>query len=106
MHTIEKIAKAQENGVKTFGLAEVILFPPDENSPDGSSSSPQICGGQTWKDENESIQDFATRILKFVGTDEFNSKEIGCELWVIGFEDQTNPSEEPQLIHKLGVFKW
>jgi len=104
----ELVVAMQNSNLTLFGLGYVYCIPPSHEGEDISFSSPQICGGEWWKEEEESLIDFAQRLMATdMGTDPYNPQtEYGCEYWVIGFEDPTNPNEEPTLVHKIWEGKY
>jgi hypothetical protein len=105
----ELVESMVKSNLTVFGLGYILSFPPSHEGEDISlSSSVQICGGEWWKEEEESLIDFAKRVMATdMGTDPYNPQtEYGCEYWVIGFEDPTNPNEEPTKVCKVWEGKW
>jgi hypothetical protein len=94
--------------INLFGLAYVYCIPPSHEEDDISFSSPQICGGEWWKGKDESINQFARRVLAIdFGNEGYDpEKEYGVQYWLIGFNDPTNPNEEPTLLFKVWEGKY
>jgi hypothetical protein len=106
MSNVQNFVFVPQSGVAegvVVGLAYVYCIPPSQEGEDISFSSPQICGGEWWKEEEESLIDFAKRVNSIdFGNDPYDpEKEYGVQYWIIGFNDPTNASEEPTLLFKV-----
>jgi hypothetical protein len=104
----ELVESMVKSNLTLFGLGYVISIPPSQEGESWDLSSPQTCGGKWWRTEGESLIEFAQRLLSTdMGTDPYDpEKEYGVQYWLIGFDDPTNPNEEPTLIHKVWEGKY
>jgi hypothetical protein len=104
----ELVESMVSSNLTLFGLGNVLSFPPSQEGEDFHHSSTSIIGGKWWKGEEESLIDFAKRILATdMGTDPYDPySEYGVQYWVIGFNDPTNASQEPILVHKVWEGKY
>lgn len=104
----ELVVAMEKSNLTLFGLGYVLSIPPSQEGQEVDFSSPQTCGGKWWKGKDESLIEFAQRLLSTdMGTDSYDpEKEYGCQYWLIGFDDPTNPNEDPTLIHKVWEGKY
>jgi hypothetical protein len=104
----ELVESMVKSNLTLFGLGYVISIPPSNELDDVSLSSPQVCGGKWWKGETETFEEYASRVLESdMGTDSYDpEKEYGVQYWLIGFDDPTNPNEEPTLLFKVWEGKY
>jgi hypothetical protein len=104
----ELVLSMVSSNLNLFGLGYVLSIPPSQEGESWDLSSTQICGGQWWKGEEESIETFAKRIMATdMGTDPYDPEtEYGVQYWIIGFDDPTNPNEEPTKVCKVWEGKY